>query len=235
LMMNHFHLIVETPNGNLSKIMHHLNGSYTTYINVKRKRSGHLFQGRYKALMVDKNRYLLELSRYLHMNPVRANMVARPEEYPYSSYDSYVSDKKEEIVSTDLVLGMMSASENFGEKYRAYVESCLVDELPNPLATVYGGVLLSSGEFTYDILTRLKEDQTINAEVSRGRELRVSSDEERIVAILNGYYGITPSEAAADRHGEARNVGVYLLKKFAGVTNVRIGELYGGLSCNAGQ
>lgn len=68
LMTNHYHLIIETPYGNLGKIMHYLNGSYTTYINTKRKRSGHLFQGRYKAILIDKDSYLLELSRYLHMN-----------------------------------------------------------------------------------------------------------------------------------------------------------------------
>ena len=66
LMTNHYHLIVETPEKNLSRIMHYLNGSYTTYTNIKRKRSGHLFQGRYKTIVVDKEYYLLELSRYLH-------------------------------------------------------------------------------------------------------------------------------------------------------------------------
>jgi len=75
LMTNHYHLVVETPQKNLSRIMHYLNSSYTTYTNIKRNRSGHLFQGRYKAIVVDKDSYLLELSRYLHLNPVRAKMV----------------------------------------------------------------------------------------------------------------------------------------------------------------
>src|SRR5208337_4627008 len=101
LMTNHYHLIVGTPGKNLGKIMHFINGSYTTYVNIKRKRTGHLFQGRYKAILVDKDNYLLELSRYLHLNPVRAKMVRKPEEYLHSSYRSYVTASQESIVSPD--------------------------------------------------------------------------------------------------------------------------------------
>lgn len=82
LMANHYHLIVETPKANLSAFMHVLNSAYTTYFNLKRRRSGHLFQGRYKALLVDKDHYLLELSRYIHLNPVRAGITEKPEDYP---------------------------------------------------------------------------------------------------------------------------------------------------------
>jgi len=81
LMTNHYHLLIETPEKNLIRIMHYLNSSYTTYVNIKRKRSGHLFQGGYKTILVDRDSYLLGLSRYLHLNPVRANMVERPAEY----------------------------------------------------------------------------------------------------------------------------------------------------------
>ncbi|SPF44950.1 transposase (fragment) [Syntrophobacter sp. SbD1] len=108
LMTNHYHLIVETPQKNLGRIMHYLNSSYTTYVNIKRKRNGHLFQGRYKAILVDKDNYLLELSRYVHLNPVRANMTQKPEDYPYSSYRSYVGDAAESIVNPDSVLRMLT-------------------------------------------------------------------------------------------------------------------------------
>lgn len=81
LMSNHYHLLLETPSGNLSQIMRHINGAYTTYFNVKRKRAGHLFQGRYKAILVEAGAYALEFSRYMHLNPVRAGMVAKPEQY----------------------------------------------------------------------------------------------------------------------------------------------------------
>ena len=85
LMGNHYHLVVETPEANLSAFVHALNSAYTTYFNVKRKRWGHLFQGRYKSIVIEKDAYLVELSRYVHLNPVRAGVVQKPEDYGLSS------------------------------------------------------------------------------------------------------------------------------------------------------
>ena len=85
-MDNHYHLLIETPSGNLSQIMRHINGAYTTYYNIKRKRAGHLFQGRYKSILVESDEYADELSRYIHLNPVRAKMVDSPGAYEWSSY-----------------------------------------------------------------------------------------------------------------------------------------------------
>jgi len=86
LMTNHYHLLVETPDANLSKGMRQLNGVYTQAINRRYRRVGHLFQGRYKAILVDKDAYLLELSRYIILNPIRAKMVDSLEEWPWSSW-----------------------------------------------------------------------------------------------------------------------------------------------------
>jgi putative transposase len=86
LMTNHYHLVVETVEGNLSRGMRQLNGMYTQGSNRRHHRVGHLFQGRYKGLLVDKDAYLLELSRYVVLNPVRAGMVESPEQWPWSSY-----------------------------------------------------------------------------------------------------------------------------------------------------
>ncbi len=86
LMTNHYHLLVETPDGNLSRGMRHLNGVYTQRFNSRHERVGHLFQGRYKAILVDKDSYLLELCRYVVLNPVRAKMVDKPEDWRWSSY-----------------------------------------------------------------------------------------------------------------------------------------------------
>ena len=90
MMDTHYHLLLETPSGNLPQIMRHINGAYTTYFNVKRHRSGHLFQGRYKAILVDIDAYAQELSRYIHLNPVRAKIVETPEDYD-SPLDEVVS------------------------------------------------------------------------------------------------------------------------------------------------
>ncbi len=89
IMSNHYHLLLETPFGNLSQIMRHINGSYTTCFNKKYQRSGHLLQGRYRAIVVDKDEYAIELSRYIHLNPVRAGIVKKPEAYRWSSYRDY--------------------------------------------------------------------------------------------------------------------------------------------------
>jgi putative transposase len=106
LMSNHYHLLMETPAGNLSQIMQHINGAYTTYFNVKRQRSGHLFQGRYKAILVDMDEYAKELSRYIHLNPVRAGIVDKPEAYNWSSYQYFIGlEKVPEWFVMDFILG----------------------------------------------------------------------------------------------------------------------------------
>ncbi len=89
LMTTHLHLAMQVGNIPLSRIMQNIGFRYTQFINLKYKRTGHLFQGRYKALIIDADSYLLELIRYIHLNPVRAGMVQRPEEYPWSSHSSY--------------------------------------------------------------------------------------------------------------------------------------------------
>ena len=85
---NHYHLLIQTPYSNLSKGMRQLNGVYTQASNRRYSRVGHLFQGRFKAILVDSDAYLLELSRYVVLNPVRANMFKKPADWPWSSYRS---------------------------------------------------------------------------------------------------------------------------------------------------
>ena len=93
LMNNHYHLILETPRANLSKIMHYLNTSYAAYFNTKRRRVGPLYQGRFKAVLVQQDEYLHYLSCYIHLNPLRAGVVKSPQEYSYSSYNFFISSK----------------------------------------------------------------------------------------------------------------------------------------------
>jgi len=80
-MTNHYHLLIETPYVNLPQIMQHISGAYTTYFNVKHATSGHLFQGRYKVILVEKDEHAKELSRYTHLNPARAKMFKILEDY----------------------------------------------------------------------------------------------------------------------------------------------------------
>ena len=93
LMDNHFHLFLATPVGNLSQIMRHVIGAYTTYFNIKRKRSGPLSQGRYKSILVESSEYAAELIRYIHLNPVKAGVAVRVDDYQWSSYRSHIGVK----------------------------------------------------------------------------------------------------------------------------------------------
>ena len=106
LMTNHYHLVVETPDGNLSKGMRQLNGVYTQASNRRHQRTGHLFQGRFKAILVDQDAYLLELARYVVLNPVRAGMVRDPQAYPWSSYRAMIGEVSVPAwLATDGLLG----------------------------------------------------------------------------------------------------------------------------------
>jgi REP element-mobilizing transposase RayT len=119
MMGNHYHLLVETPDGNLAKGMRQLNGVYTQLSNRRHQRVGHLFQGRYKAILVDRDEYLLELGRYVVLNPVRARLVKRVEDWPWSSYRSMVGQARNPSwLATDALLAQFgnrkaSAQRNF--------------------------------------------------------------------------------------------------------------------------
>lgn len=94
LMTNHYHLVVETPDGNLSLGMRQLNGVYTQRFNKRHKRPGHVFQGRFKAILVEKERYLFEVCRYVVLNPVRAGLIMDPSQWAWSSYQATVNASK---------------------------------------------------------------------------------------------------------------------------------------------
>ena len=121
LMSNHYHLLVETPDGNLSKGMRQLNGVFTQSMNRKHRRVGHLFQGRYKAILVDKGAYLLELCRYIVLNPVRAKMVNSPDEWLWSSWHCMLAKVTSPAwLSTDALL--VQFANNRLDAIQCYIE-----------------------------------------------------------------------------------------------------------------
>jgi REP element-mobilizing transposase RayT len=123
LMSNHVHLLIETHRIPLSKIFQGINQSYTMYFNRKYKTVGHLFQGRYKAILCDRDAYLISLVKYIHLNPVRAKIAKAAGEYRWSSHGSYEKQKDNEIVDTDRVLRMFSEDKTQARKlYRAYID-----------------------------------------------------------------------------------------------------------------
>ncbi|MDJ0862092.1 MAG: transposase [Gammaproteobacteria bacterium] len=122
LMTNHLHLAVEVGPILLSRGMQNLAFRYTRRINRREKRIDHLFQGRYKALLVDRDAYLLELVRYIHLNPVRAGLMAEPSDYPWSGHRAYLGKEQMPWLSTDWVLSQFDDRLGVARRrYRAFV------------------------------------------------------------------------------------------------------------------
>ncbi len=162
LMSNHYHLIIETSNPTLSRGMRYLNGVYSQYINRKYKRVGHVFQGRFKGLLVEKDRYLLELSRYVVLNPVRAKMVSNAGNWPWSSYRATVgATGLNGWLTVDWILGMFSENRLDAMKaYRRFVNkgkdrASIWEEVTNQ-------IYLGSDKFVEDMQSLIDPGQSLD-------------------------------------------------------------------------
>ncbi|MFH1846882.1 MAG: transposase [Candidatus Omnitrophota bacterium] len=217
LMTNHYHLEIETPEGNLSKVMQYINSSYTLYYNTKRRKKGHLFQGRYKAILVEKNEYMKELSRYIHLNPIKAKMVERPEEYEWSSYRYYLNSKgKPDFLETDFILSCFEGDKN---EYKRFVEMGITEKVRDVLKEVRCGTILGDDEFIKGIkekyLKGRKDSEDLPALRSLKKEVNI---EERIDKIVEKRY----------KGKEQKKIRVYLYSKYADLKNKEIIEkIYG--------
>jgi putative transposase len=220
LMKNHYHLIVETPNANLSAFMHAVQSGYTTYFNRKRNRSGHLFQGRFKSILVDKDAYLLELSRYIHLNPVRAHAADTPEAYLYSSYRAFIDPRETTFIHRDLLLAMTHGPEG----YRRFVESALSEGPVHPLKEIYGGMILGRKTFIKEVMERLKDTQ--RKEISHRRELHAGTvDLDDIAAHVAARFEISRETILIS--SPYRAYAVYLARKLTALSNPEIGAYFG--------
>ncbi len=221
LMSNHYHLLLETPEGNLAQIMRHINGAYTTYFNFKRKRAGHLFQGRYKAILVEADEYATELSRYIHLNPVRAGMVTRPEEYRWSSYGSYISaSKTTEWLKTEFILGYFSGNAvDAHNSYRQFVEELLAGEYESPLKTTVASTILGSEGFVSEIAERHLGEKKADRGVPAVKGLSTRPSIDVIIQKIKTVLG--------ERDELTRNVSIYCCQKYSGAKLQQIGERFG--------
>lgn len=236
LMDNHYHLILETPNGNLLKVMHGINGGYTGYFNRKYERSGHLFQGRYKGILVEKSTYLLQLSRYVHMNPVRAKIAKKPEQYRWSSYPAYIGKEKEhKWVEYSWILSTFGKGrEAARRKYREYVEESLDKGMENPAKNLYGQIILGSEEFIEKIKGMFK-GKTISKEIiERKRLLKISSPED-IIETVAKVFGVNRDSINGKnfRGSAARKTAIYLVQKYCSIKNEEIGKIFGEIHGSA--
>lgn len=177
----------------MSKVMHYVNAAYTNSINRKRGRIGHLLQGRYRAILIERDSYLLELSRYIHLNPVRAGVVERPEAYPCSSYGVYVLGKEDELVTKELILEMVGGlGKGAFKRYREFVERAIGEEMQSPLEKVYGGVILGGKGFIRETLETVKDKAISSEGISHGRELQASWRAEEAVEAIAEELRLSP-------------------------------------------
>ena len=220
LMSNHYHLLLETPAGNLSRIMRHVNGAYTTYFNVKRGRAGHLFQGRYKAILVEADEYATELSRYLHLNPVRAGMISRPEEHQWSSYRYYIGQgEAPEWLKTDFLLDYFGGgSVQAKTGYRKFVEALLENEYDSPLKGVVASTVLGSPAFVAEVTERNLGEHWDDRNLPAAKELMPRPTLNEIIAKV---------EAEAGDEKLVRRISIYCCQKYSGAKLKEIGERFG--------
>jgi REP element-mobilizing transposase RayT len=215
LMTNHDHLFVETPEPNLSAGMQYFNGSYTSYFNRRHSRAGHLFQGRFKGNLFQETGYFLQVSRYLHLNPVRANMVARPEDYRWSSYRGYQRARRSlDWVCYDQVLG------EFGQdpaqarrRYVRFVCEQIGKPLQSPFADAVGGLLLGAEDFI-DRMQHLLSNRTVDRATPQLGRLRHRPPLTLIIHVVAKYFGTDVENwKPRSRHDDvSRSVVAYLAR-----------------------
>ena len=197
LMDNHYHLIIETPKANLSQGMRQLNGVYTQYFNKKHFRCGHVFQGRYKSIIVEKENYLLSLCRYVEQNPVRAGICKSPSEYAWCSYQYYVGIKKAPAyLTTDWLL--LQFGNVRSKAIKEYIK--FVNALDHKLwENLKGQIYLGGDEFieTLSDTGRSKEIPKEQRKAHRPKLKKLLEDKVDLKTILRDY-GYTQKEIAEE-------------------------------------
>ena len=220
LMSNHYHLLVQTPRANLPEVMKYINGSYTSYINTKRQSVGHLFQGRYKAILIDADSYAQELSRYIHLNPVRAEIVSKPEEYRWSSYQCYTGkEKSPKWLTMQFILDCFDEQTSIGQrKYREFVEDKIGQRYDDPIKDAVASSILGGEEFIQRIKRKYLQGRDADRNVPGLTELRKRSVPEIMKVIQKEMKGDERLQKGA---------GIYLWHRYSGLRLKEIGEYFG--------
>jgi len=228
LMPNHYHLLVQTPNANISRCMRHINGVYTQRFNRFHHCDGQLFRGRYKSILVDADSYLLQLVRYIHRNPLRAGLTNELHRYAWSSHKGYLSSaEKWDWLHKEYVLSMLSKSkEDRLKRYRQFVSI----EDPEEISKVFGGKkwpwLLGSERFVNSIKEKFFS-RKVDDDVPESRELAPETD--RIKKAVCEFYRIKEGTLQLSRRGvfnEPRNVAIFLTRRLRNDSLKQIGEQF---------
>lgn len=227
LMSNHVHLLMEVGSTPLSKIMQGLQQSYTLYFNRKYRLVGHLFQGRYKAFLCDRDSYLLELVRYLHLNPVRSRLVKDPALYPWSSHSAYLgkASGKHKAVQTEWVLSQFSRHRSEAVKrYRRFVLEGTAEGHREDLYAVKEQRYLGDEEFVEQVSRKVAEERPRPVRVELGEV------EEAVYREYDLSVDLLKAKSKERRGAFGRALVAYLAQEFGGIKLGQVADRYGPLS-----
>jgi len=231
LMTNHYHLLIETPHPNLSQAIKWINVGYVAYFNRKRRRSGHLFQGRYKAVVVDADEYLKHLSRYIHLNPVRARIVEHCKDYQWSSYPVFGGyTKAPQWLETDWLLSLFGQNRKKAlESYRKFVESIQNEKIEDPSRDIVSGIILGGTEFINWIKRTFLSEAPDNKEKPQLKSLKPGlTFEDLMPATCNEFACPREEILQKGKKGNlARDVAIYLSREMTGESGVDLGRHFG--------
>ena len=229
LIPNHYHILIQTPGGDLARCMRHLNGIYTQRFNRAHHCDGQLFRGRYKSILVDADSYLLELVRYIHRNPLEAGLVKELNKYPWSSHKGYLSNaKKWNWLHKSFILSLFGRERNEGiNTYKNFV----LRETPEEINRIFSKSKFPSMLGSESFINKVKEKFF---HVKRHDEIpqprRLAPDVERIKKAVCNAYGIEESSLLSSRRGvlnEPRNVAIFLVRHLRGEKLEEIGRQFG--------
>jgi putative transposase len=228
LMSNHYHLLVQTPDANLSRSMRHLNGVYTQRYNRRHSCDGQLFRGRYKSIVVESDSYALELVRYIHRNPLEAGLVDNLLKYKWSSHKPYLSDaKKWQWLHKDYILKLFSKSKTESVKlYRQFI----LKGTPEEINEIFGGRTLPPVLGSESFVDRIKDtffDSKDFEEIPESKKL--APDVDKIKRSVCMAYNIEETDLYVGRRGyfnEPRNAAIYLVRHLRNETLRTIGAQF---------
>ena len=224
LMGNHYHLLIETPEGNLVTGMRRLNGVYTQSFNRRHGKVGHLFQGRYHSVLVDRDNYLLELCRYVVLNPVRARIVKKAADWPWSSYRATAGKiQPPNWLAVDWVLGQFGRSRvGARQVYKRFVTEGL--DVASPWSDVRGQIWLG-GEAFLARMERLAAGSPLE-EVPDIQAHPARPTREDVLQAVSEVYDMDTKAITSRTHQDAYKGAVYLLRRVANVPLKEVADLF---------
>ncbi len=233
LMPNHYHLLVRTPSGNLSRFMRHLNGVYTQRFNREHGRDGPLYRGRFKSVLVQEDSYLIEVVRYIHNNPVKAKIVDRLSQFKWSSHKCYLGNMKAlEILDSTFVLNYFSRSRRkavgFYKSFMAEVPGVEVEKF---YSAKKQGSILGDLDFIEQVKEKyLQSDPEPNIEIKEKVNIRGGKIIEKIKKEVCRLFNVKETELLKGKRGTknvARQVALALSKELSGLKLSEIGHYFG--------